>query len=148
MSNFRWSNIPIPEGHGIVLVIGVALHIWRPLILFEMPWLKHAVGWPALLLGVLLAAWAVMTIRDMDIGRPTKIVVSGPYSFSRNPMYVAWTTIYIGTAMLVNTWWLIILLPALMAFTHYFVVRREEQDLEQQFGAAYRKYCERVPRYL
>jgi protein-S-isoprenylcysteine O-methyltransferase Ste14 len=148
MSSFRWSNIPIPEGHVIFLVAGVALHVWLPLKLFEVPWLKHVVGWPLVLLGSHLAAWAVATIKAMDISKPTNIIESGPYKFSRNPMYVAWTMIYVGTAMLVNTWWLLILLPGVIAFTHYFVVRREEQKLEQKFGEHYRHYCNRVRRYL
>lgn len=88
MSTFRWSNIPIPEGHVILLVGGVALHLWHPLKLFEIPWLKHVLGWPLLLLGILLAAWAVVTLKDMDVGQPTKIIVSGPYAFSRNPIDV------------------------------------------------------------
>ena len=148
MSSFRWSNIPIPQGHVIFLVAGVALHVWLPLKLFEMPWLKHVVGWPLLLLGSLLAAWAVVTIKAMDISKPTSIIDSGPYKFSRNPMYVAWTVLYVGTALLVNTWWLLILLPGVTAFTHYFVVGREEQKLEQKFGEEYSQYCNRVRRYL
>ena len=63
-------------------------------------------------------------------------------------MYVAWSVIYIGIAMLVNTGWLIILLPAVIAFTHYFVIRREEQQLEKQFGEQYRQYRAQVRRYL
>lgn len=63
-------------------------------------------------------------------------------------MYVAWTMIYLGTAMLVNTWWLLILLPAVMIFTHYAVVRHEEQELEQKFADEYREYRRRVRRYV
>lgn len=40
------------------------------------------------------------------------------------------------------------LLPAVIAFTHYFVIRREEQQLEKQFGEQYRQYCAQVRRYL
>lgn len=132
----------------ICLVVGVALHIWLPFSLFEIPWLKYILGWPLLLLGSLLVAWAVMTIKDMDISRPTRIIDSGPYRFSRNPMYVAWTAIYIAIALLVNTWWLLIFLPVLIIFTHYRVICREEQQLEQQFGKEYQQYRDRVRRYL
>ena len=148
MSSFRWSNIPIPEGHVIPLVAGVALDVWLPLKIVDLLWLKHALGWPLLLCGSLLAAGAVMAFKAMDFSQPTGIIVSGPYQFSRNPMYVAWTMLYLGTAMLVNTWWLLILLPAVTAFTHCIVVRQEEQKLEQKFGEEYREYMRRVPRYL
>lgn len=148
MSNFRWSNIPIPQGHVIVLVVGVALHVWLPLDLFEIRWPKHVLGWPLLFMGSLLAAWAVLTIQAMDFRQPTRLIDSGPYQFSRNPMYVAWTVLYVAAAIVVNTWWLLMLLPAVIAFTHYFVIRREEKQLEQQFGEDYRQYCNRVRRYL
>ena len=148
MSRFRWSNIPIPEGHVIPLVLGVVLDIWLPLKLFDLPWLKHILGWSLLLAGSLLAAWAAMAFKVMDFSKPTSIIDSGPYHFSRNPMYIAWTMLYLGTAMVVNTWWLLIFLPALVAFTHYRVVRQEERALEQKFGNEYREYTGRVRRYL
>jgi protein-S-isoprenylcysteine O-methyltransferase Ste14 len=63
-------------------------------------------------------------------------------------MYVAWTTIYVGMILLVNSGWLLIFLPVLLGFTHYVVIRREEQQLEQHFGSEYRQYRDRVRRYL
>jgi len=132
----------------IALVVGVALDVWLPLKIVDLLWLKHVLGWPFLLCGSLLAVWAVMAFKAMDFSQPTGIIVSGPYQFSRNPMYVAWTMLYVGIAMLMNTWWLLILLPAVMAFTHYIVVRQEEQKLEQKFGEEYREYMGRVRRYL
>jgi protein-S-isoprenylcysteine O-methyltransferase Ste14 len=98
--------------------------------------------------GILLAGWAVAAAKDRDIEKPTEIISSGPYAFSRNPMYVAWTLIYLAIALLVNAWWLIVLLPVLILFTHYFVVRQEERQLEQQFGEPYRQYRSRVRRYV
>lgn len=148
MSRLNWSNIPIPEGHVTLLVVGVALHLWLPLRLLPASWLSQVLGWPLLLIGIILAAWAVAAVKDMEIQKPTKIISSGPYAFSRNPMYVAWTMIYVATALLANTWWLIILLPLLMLFTQYFVVRQEEHQLQRQFGEQYREYRARVRRYV
>lgn len=148
MRGFRWSNVPIPEGHVLLLVLGVALHVRRPWTVSKVPRLTRGLGWPLLGLGVLLAGWAVVTSEDMDLGRPTRLVVSGPFGFSRNPMYVAWTLTYVGTSLVVNTWWLMLLLPLLLAFTHVFVVQREEQRLEHRFGDQYRQYRRQVRRYV
>jgi protein-S-isoprenylcysteine O-methyltransferase Ste14 len=148
MSKFRWSNIPIPEGHVALLVVGVGLHLWRPLRPFRAAWPKHVLGWPLLLMGIFLAAWAVAAVKDREIEKPTEIISAGPYAFSRNPMYVAWSIIYVAAAVLVNTWWLILFLPLLLIFTHYFVVRQEELQLEQQFGEPYRQYRDQVRRYF
>jgi protein-S-isoprenylcysteine O-methyltransferase Ste14 len=127
----------------------VALQVLLPLRLFERSWwLNDALGWPLLALGILLVAWAVVTLGDMDIARPTSVVRSGPYAFSRNPMYVAWTAIYLAVALLLDSWWLLIFLPALLILTHFLVVRREEQALEDRFGREYRDYRQRVRRYL
>jgi protein-S-isoprenylcysteine O-methyltransferase Ste14 len=148
MRNIRWSNVPIPQSHVIFLLLGMALHLWFPLKAFEFSLLQQVLGWLLLVLGGLVAAWAVLAIKDMDISNSTRIIDTGPYGYSRNPMYVAWTAMFLGTALLLNTWWLLIFLPALMAVTHYFVVRREERQLEQRFGEEYQQYCDRVRRYL
>ena len=148
MSRFNWSNIPIPEGHVILLVVGVALHIWQPLELNHATWLRHVLGWPILLMGILLIVRGVVVVKDINIGKPVTLITTGPYAFSRNPMYLAWNIIYLAIALLVNTWWLIVLLPVLILYTHYFVVAREEEQLERQFGEQYRQYRAKVHRYL
>jgi protein-S-isoprenylcysteine O-methyltransferase Ste14 len=132
----------------VLLSVGGALHLWRPLPLFQAAWPPHAFGWPLMLAGVLLAAWAVRAVNDVDTRAPASIIDSGPYAHSRNPMYVAWTMIYLAAALLANTWWLIILLPILALFTHYFVVRKEESALERRFGEQYLRYRARVRRYI
>jgi protein-S-isoprenylcysteine O-methyltransferase Ste14 len=63
-------------------------------------------------------------------------------------MYVAWTLMYLAIALLVNSWWLVMLLPIVLLFTHFFVIRKEESQLERMFGEAYRQYCTRVRSYL
>lgn len=148
MGRIKWSNIPIPEGHVALLVVGIALQIWRPLEIFTQGWMRHAIGWPLLVTGILLTAWCVRAVNAIDIAKPGTLITTGPYAFSRNPMYLAWTMIYLAGAVLVNTWWLMILLPALALFTHYFVVKREEAQLERLFGERYRDYCARVRRYM
>jgi protein-S-isoprenylcysteine O-methyltransferase Ste14 len=148
VNKFRLSNIPIPEGHVITLIVGIALHVWKPLDISQTTWLIHLFGGPLLLIGILLALWASATFKEMDFSKPTAIITTGPYAFSRNPMYVAWTVIDLAVAMLVNTWWLILLLPVVLLFTHFFIVRKEERQLEEKFGEAYRQYRMRVRRYF
>ena len=144
----QWSNVPIPEGHVTLLVLGLALQLWRPIQNFHAAWPRRILGWPLLLSGVLLTGWAVKSVQDQDIQKPSQIVTTGPYAFTRNPMYVAWTLIYAAAALLLNTAWLVVLLPVLLLFTHYFVIRPEEHQLERRFGEEYHRYCARVRRYL
>jgi protein-S-isoprenylcysteine O-methyltransferase Ste14 len=148
MSRFKWSNIPIPEGHVITLVVGIALHVWRPLEFWHALWQRQVLGWTLLLMSILLALWATVTFKEMDSEKPTAIVTTGPYAFSRNPMYVAWTLIYLAIALLVNTWWLVFLLPVPLLIIHFYDVQKEEQQLERKFGEEYRQYRARGRRYL
>jgi protein-S-isoprenylcysteine O-methyltransferase Ste14 len=148
MARIRWSNIPLPEGHLVLLALGWALHRLRPRRLFRPSRRIGVLGGLALASGVLLAGWAVAAVREQDLQEPEEIVTSGPYAFSRNPMYLAWTLIYLGGAVLVNSIWLVLLLPVLLLFTHFFVIRSEERQLEAQFGEAYREYRAGVRRYL
>jgi protein-S-isoprenylcysteine O-methyltransferase Ste14 len=144
----KWSNIPIPQGHVIPLGIGLVLHMWRPLELWQAVWQTQILGWILLLAGIFLAFWGTMTFKQMDFEKPTALMTTGPYAFSRNPMYVAWTLIYLAVTLLVNTLWLVILFPVSLLIIHFFDVRSEERFLEQKFGEDYRQYRARVRRYL
>ena len=85
----------------------------------------------------------------MDPARPTTaIVTSGPFRFSRNPLYVALTFLYFGLTLAVNTWWSMVVLVPLLIIMHRGVVLREERYLEQKFGETYRQYRSKVRRYL
>jgi protein-S-isoprenylcysteine O-methyltransferase Ste14 len=96
-------------------------------------------GWPLLLAGLWLGASAVRAAVGVDLERPDQLVDSGPYAFSRNPMYVAWTLGYVGVALVAGTAWPLLLLPAVLVLTHV-VVKREERCLERRFGAACQSY--------
>jgi protein-S-isoprenylcysteine O-methyltransferase Ste14 len=148
MNNIKWSNIPIPQGHVIPLAAGIALHWWRPLELWQAIWQGQVLGWTLLLLGILLALWATVTFKQMDFEKPTEVVTTGPYAFSRNPMYLAWTLIYIAITLLVNTLWLVALLPVPLLIMHFIYIRSEERQLEEKFGEEYRQYHARVRRYF
>jgi protein-S-isoprenylcysteine O-methyltransferase Ste14 len=78
----------------------------------------------------------------------TVIVKSGPFRFTRNPLYVGLTVLYVGLSLLLNTWWSLFLLVPVWIVMHAFVVRREEAYLERKFGDTYLNYRRRVRRYL
>ncbi|MBA3728036.1 MAG: isoprenylcysteine carboxylmethyltransferase family protein [Actinobacteria bacterium] len=144
---WRWRNVPLPEAHLGGLVVGLVLQPFAPWKLFSASWLGHAMGWPVLLAGVLLAIWAVMAAGRVDMQAPNQIVARGPYARSRNPMYVAWSIMYVGAALIVNAAWPLVALPAVLLFMHIAVVR-EERHLERRFGAEFEGYLAQVRRYI
>jgi protein-S-isoprenylcysteine O-methyltransferase Ste14 len=119
---WRWGNIPIPEAHLVGLGTGILLEVVRPWRLPWPAWIGHGCGWPLLLAGLWLGAWAVRAAAVVDLERPNKIVHSGPYAHSRNPMYVAWTLGYVGVAFVAGTAWPLLLLPAVLAVTQTVVL--------------------------
>ena len=71
-----------------------------------------------------------------------------PYRFSRNPIYVALTGLYLGIAVMLNSLWLIVLLAPLLIVMRLGVIQREEAYLEAKFGAEYTDYKTRVRRWI
>ena len=80
---------------------------------------------------------------------PVKTLVrSGPYRFSRNPIYVAFTLIHLGFAILVNSAWVLAMLVPTLAVMSVGVIAREEKYMEAKFGDAYRDYVRDVRRWV
>jgi protein-S-isoprenylcysteine O-methyltransferase Ste14 len=80
---------------------------------------------------------------------PTKaVVVTGPYRFSRNPIYVAFLIFVLSFALLANSYWFVFAAVLLLILLHFGVVRREEIYLSEKFGDEYSAYCSRVRRWI
>jgi len=112
--------------------------------------------WPCATLavaGVLIAIWgrkALLQVNtNIDPMRPTLAIASGgPYRFSRNPLYVSLTLIYLGITLAGNSWWCLVVLVPLLGALHFGIVLREERYLQDKFGEQYLSYRRQVRRYL
>ena len=144
----KWSNIPIPEACVVGIVAGGILQLFRPASVFPAAWIGHLAGWSLILLGAALSLWAAIEASDSDISSPDTLLTTGPYAWTRNPMYVGWMAIYVGVAFAANALWILVLSPLVVAYIHFVDVRGEEAWLEGRFGEQYRAYCTRVPRYF
>jgi protein-S-isoprenylcysteine O-methyltransferase Ste14 len=83
----------------------------------------------------------------IDIDHPDKLVTTGVFAFSRNPMYVAVGCVLLGQFLVFPNWIVVVYLAAGMWLVHRQVLR-EEAFLREQYGQAYAEYCHRVRRYL
>jgi protein-S-isoprenylcysteine O-methyltransferase Ste14 len=102
---------------------------------------------------VLLFGLSVLRFRAAGTPVParhptTAIVRTGPYRFSRNPIYLAFSLFQLGIAIWVGSWWLVATLAVALAIILYVVVPSEERYLEGRFGAEYRDYKAAVRRWL
>lgn len=134
---------------------GEGLHRIAPLPLQWLPGIRGIEWLAALLLlaGVMLVLICVMFFlgartTPIPYRRPATLVMWGPYRFSRNPMYLAGTLIYLGVAGLRGVFWAVLLLPIVLIVLDRFVIPQEESILRAAFGVAYERYCARVRRWL
>jgi protein-S-isoprenylcysteine O-methyltransferase Ste14 len=112
--------------------------------------------WPGIALialGVGTARWGRRTMQaagtNINPALPAKtIVTAGPFRFTRNPLYLSLTLIYLGLTLAFDTGWGIVVLVPLAVTVHRGVVLREERYLEKKFGESYRQYRSKVRRYL
>jgi len=135
------------------LLVGLALHFAFQVSLFPGTWLQLAIGLPLMAASGIVAVMAARTMRragtEVNTSKPTTaIVVQGPYRFSRNPMYLSLTLLFIGIAISVNALWVLALVPIPFAIINLGVIDREERYLEKRFGKQYMNYKARVRRWL
>jgi protein-S-isoprenylcysteine O-methyltransferase Ste14 len=78
----------------------------------------------------------------------TALVTDGPYRWSRNPLYLAMLTVYLGIAIAAGGLWGLVLAVPLLWLINVAVVAREERYLERKFGDVYRQYRAGVRRWL
>ena len=97
--------------------------------------------------------WAIYSLRRGGASIPTsepteKIIMSGPYGFSRNPIYLAMLLLQIGVSIWANSLWFLLFAALSAALLVWGVISREERYLERKFGADYVAYKTRVRRWL
>lgn len=78
----------------------------------------------------------------------TRIVESGPYRFTRNPMYLGFILALAGISLIVALEWGLIAVPFLWLVLDRVVVRREEAYLSRKFGPTYAALLERTRRWI
>jgi protein-S-isoprenylcysteine O-methyltransferase Ste14 len=142
-----------PLALGLAVIAGLALDWLAPLpfLLAHPParWL----GAMVFALALALVAWAIVTISsagsNVATNLPTTAIVeSGPYRFSRNPIYLGMFMGLIGLALAFDNLWLVMILVPFALVIRYGVVAHEEAYLERKFGDVYRGYSSRVRRWL
>ncbi len=80
--------------------------------------------------------------------RSTTIVQTGPYRFSRNPIYLSFILLVLGLSVWLNDLWLLVMLVPAAGFIGTVVIPREERFLERHFQEQYASYKAAVRRWL
>jgi protein-S-isoprenylcysteine O-methyltransferase Ste14 len=141
-----------PLVYGASIVIGLLLEFGWP-----RPFLPRILAAPLgsflVVVAVIIFAYSIRTFRAAGTpvpgNQPSIVIVrTGPYRFSRNPIYLAFSLLQLGIAIWVNSVWLIATLLAAVALMAFVVIPREERYLERKFGADYLDYKRSVRRWF
>jgi protein-S-isoprenylcysteine O-methyltransferase Ste14 len=100
--------------------------------------------------GELLRTWGVHHIGAISRTRSDRLgplVASGPFAYTRNPLYIGNIALWAGFAIAARLVWLAPLVVVLLGLEYHAIVRWEESLLESRLGEAYRDYASRVPRW-
>ncbi len=104
-------------------------------------WERAAAGLGLAFLGIVLRAWAT---GHLDKNRD--LCQSGPYAYTRNPLYLGTATVAAGFAIAGGEWWIAALFALVLGFVYWPVVIEEESHLRNLFPG-FAAYAERVPRF-
>jgi protein-S-isoprenylcysteine O-methyltransferase Ste14 len=138
------------------ILTGIGLnHLWPldPGVTINAPE-RFWVGGLVIAFSVLgLGLWSVLIMRrtgqSENPWKPTtQVVESGPFRFTRNPMYLQMVIVCIGMFVLLSNFWILLLTPACAWALYRFAVLPEERYLERKFGQSYEDYKRRVRRWL
>ncbi len=139
-------RIPPPLVYLGVVIVGVVLHAFAmPLRIALQPGLRIAAGMAVAALGLALMGGAIGPFRrtgqDPKPWKSTpEIISTGVYRITRNPVYVGMALLQIAIGVGLGNWWILILVPVVLAVVHATAVRYEEVYLERKFGDGYRRY--------
>ena len=135
----------------VALIVGVVLNFIWP-VRFIPPvlvWVGPIVVFVAALLFVLsLREFRAAGTSVRGYQRTTTIVRTGPYRFSRNPIYLAFVVFLLGLALCLNNLWMLVSVAEFVCVISILVIPREEQFLERNFPAQYSEYRATVRRWL
>ncbi len=130
--NFRkiLQKIRVPLG----FVLGIAF-----LVLAKPEPLMLAIGGIVALIGLAIRAWASGHIR-----KNSELAISGPYAYTRNPLYLGSFLLCVGFILCSGKWWLSAIFGVVFLLVYFPVMQAEAKELIEIFGEKYENYSRNV----
>ena len=117
--------------------VGIAAFVFaRP----QAKWLVCGVS--VAILGLIIRGYAAGHLRKHQ-----QLATSGPYAFTRNPLYFGSVLLAAGFSIASHSWISALLLAAYLAIFYPVVIRREQTELQAHYGQAFVAYASRVPAF-
>jgi protein-S-isoprenylcysteine O-methyltransferase Ste14 len=147
-------HLPVPWVFVLAFLLGVGLQFVLPLssassTLSGLAWLAGLVLFAG---GAVIAGWGLVVFHRLRTTTtpgetPNRLVTSGPYRFTRNPMYLGLVLAYLGEQGMLGLVWPLLFLVLTVGYVNWFVIPVEEASLSA-FGSAYGVYRARVRRWI
>ena len=113
-------------------------------LVFSRPtWFSLCIGGAVALIGLLIRAWSSGHIRKASV-----LAVTGPYAYTRNPLYVGTFIMGLGFTIAAGVWWLALAFAVLFIGIYLPVMRVEADDMKRIFGAEFDEYRQNVPLFI
>lgn len=149
-------RVPPPLLYLLPMLSGFIIQRYVPIRIVtgaELARVLYLVGAAEIFIGAALMAWAVATFKRLQTPiipmRPARtLVAEGPFTLTRNPMYLSFSLIYLGVTFVANAFWPLLFLPEAIVLTYLLAIKREEAYLTREFGESYTAYCGRVRRWV
>jgi protein-S-isoprenylcysteine O-methyltransferase Ste14 len=125
------------------VILAASMTAWRS----ELRALDIGVGGTLFVLGWAIRVWAQRHL-GYRLRSRMRLTTCGPYRWVRNPIYIANMLIVSGTTAMTGAQWLVATAALLCGVVYALAARHEEGHLSRRYGAAYRAYAERVPRWI
>ena len=147
--------IPVPWVFVLGYLAGLVPQIYFPITSHshEYQLIIKVAGAFLFIIGAILASWSLIIFRKARTTTTpgessNKLVISGPYRYSRNPMYVSLTLAYLGEAGILVQFWPLITLFLVLIYVNFIVIPLEEEVLKSDYKEEYINYCTRVRKWL
>ncbi len=121
------------------------------LVILEPPinfgWINWMVGLVILAPNLAISVWSILTLykEGFPIAATQKLVTTGPYAHSRNPLVVSTFSVYWGVGIIIGSLVFIILTSFFFLVMVVVIALFEEKSLERRFGREYLLYRQKTP---
>jgi protein-S-isoprenylcysteine O-methyltransferase Ste14 len=117
------------------------------------PFLLPSIGLAVAVTALSLDIWAVRTLMErqtpvLDSGCARHLVTCGPFRFSRNPIYLAYTLFTLSLGLISGNSWFFVAAAVSLAATRIIAIPSEERHLDARFGFDYERYRQRTRRWI
>ena len=97
---------------------------------------------------IALIGVAIRAVASGHISKNSELTTSGPYAYTRNPLYLGSAILALGAGIAAHSWISAAILFVYFALVYFIVMRREEKELQLRHGAAFEEYARAVPLFI